>query len=121
MKIENNIKKLREMRNHTQEVMAKKLSISQNAYCKIESGKTDLSFARLVQICQALEIDLFDLINFDGQKIPVNISNSQNGVPFAGGSNAFVQELQKLYEARIADLQKEIDRLHNLLEKTLAK
>jgi hypothetical protein len=28
---------------------------------------------------------------------------------------------KKLYESRITDLQKEIDRLHSLLEKTLTK
>jgi transcriptional regulator with XRE-family HTH domain len=123
MKIGTNIKKLRELRNYTQEVMAEKLNMSQNGYSKIERDETDVSFSRLVQISQVLEVNLLDLIAFDGQKMLFNISNThnQNGTAFFDGSHTFVQELQRMYESRITDLQKEIDRLHSLLEKTLSK
>jgi transcriptional regulator with XRE-family HTH domain len=124
MKIGDNIKKLRELRNYTQEVMAEKLNISQNAYSKIERGETDVSFSRLVQISQVLEVNLLDLIAFDGQKMLFNVTNTNNQTATAYLQNdlpVILQEINKVYEGRITDLHKEIDRLHSLLEKTLMK
>jgi transcriptional regulator with XRE-family HTH domain len=124
MKIGDNIKKLRELRNYTQEVMAEKLNISQNAYSKIERGETDVSFSRLVQISQFLEVNLLDLIAFDGQKMLFNVTNTNNQTATAYLQNdlpVILQEINKVYEGRITDLHKEIDRLHSLLEKTLMK
>jgi transcriptional regulator with XRE-family HTH domain len=124
MKIGNNIKKLRELRNYTQEVMAEKLNMSQNGYSKIERDETDVSFSRLVQISQVLEVNLLDLIAFDGQKMLFNVTNTNNQTATAYLQNdipVILKEVTKVYESRILDLQKEIDRLHSLLEKTLSK
>lgn len=52
-----NIRKAREYRNYTQEYLAYKLSISQNAYSKIELGHTKLTVDRLFQIAEVLEFD----------------------------------------------------------------
>ncbi|WP_345950111.1 MULTISPECIES: helix-turn-helix transcriptional regulator [unclassified Mucilaginibacter] len=60
-----NIRKLREFRNYTQEYLAAKLDISQNAYSKIELGYSNITINRLVGISEVLEIDLVDLINFN--------------------------------------------------------
>ncbi|WP_345949520.1 MULTISPECIES: helix-turn-helix transcriptional regulator [unclassified Mucilaginibacter] len=57
-----NIRKIREFRNYTQEYLALKLDISQNAYSKIELGYTKITLERLYQIAQILEVDLFELI-----------------------------------------------------------
>lgn len=66
------------IRNYTQEHMAEKLEMSQNDYSKIERDDTDVPFSRLVQIAKVLEVDLIDLIAFDGQKLLFHINNSQN-------------------------------------------
>lgn len=42
-----NIRKTREFRNYTQEYLAAKLGISQNAYSKIELGYTKITLERL--------------------------------------------------------------------------
>ncbi|MGN6638721.1 MAG: helix-turn-helix domain-containing protein [Mucilaginibacter sp.] len=52
-----NIRKAREYRNYTQEYLAYKLRISQNAYSKIELGHTKLTVDRLFQIAEVLEFD----------------------------------------------------------------
>jgi transcriptional regulator with XRE-family HTH domain len=57
-----NIRKIREFRNYTQEYLALKLNISQNAYSKIELGYTKITLERLFQIAQILDIDLLELI-----------------------------------------------------------
>ncbi len=58
-----NIRNKRELRNYTQEYLAFKLNISQNAYSKIELGYTKITVERLFQIADVLELDVVDLIS----------------------------------------------------------
>jgi len=58
-----NIRKIREYRNYTQEYLAMKLGISQNAYSKIELAYTRITLERLIQIAQILGVDTVDLLN----------------------------------------------------------
>lgn len=48
--------------NYTQEYVATQLHISQNAYSKFELGFTNITLIRFVQLCQALEIEMYDLL-----------------------------------------------------------
>ncbi len=72
-----NIRNKREYRNYTQEYLAFKLNISQNAYSKIELGYTKITVERLFQIAEVLEFDVVELIN------PTNLKSAQ-----ATGTNA---------------------------------
>jgi transcriptional regulator with XRE-family HTH domain len=58
-----NIRNKREHRNYTQEYLAAKLDISQNAYSKIELGYTKITVERLFQIADVLEYDITDLLS----------------------------------------------------------
>ncbi|MCO5937389.1 helix-turn-helix domain-containing protein [Mucilaginibacter sp. RB4R14] len=58
-----NIRNKREELNYTQEYLAAKLNISQNAYSKIELGYTKITVERLFQIAEIIDTDLIDLIN----------------------------------------------------------
>jgi transcriptional regulator with XRE-family HTH domain len=60
-----NIRKIREIRNYTQDYLAAKLGISQNAYSKIELGYSKLTLERLFQISAILEVEVFELISFE--------------------------------------------------------
>jgi transcriptional regulator with XRE-family HTH domain len=60
-----NIRNKREELNYTQEYLAAKLNISQNAYSKIELGYTKITVERLFQIAEILDADLMELINTD--------------------------------------------------------
>ncbi len=53
-----NIRKIREYRNYTQDYLAAKLKISQNAYSKIELGYSKLTIDRLFQIAAILEVEV---------------------------------------------------------------
>ncbi|MEO7212114.1 MAG: helix-turn-helix transcriptional regulator [Mucilaginibacter sp.] len=57
-----NIRSKREELNYTQEYLAAKLNISQNAYSKIELGYTKITLERLFQIADVLETELMELI-----------------------------------------------------------
>ena len=56
-----NIRKVREYRNYTQDYLAAKLEISQNAYSKI-------TLDRLFHIAIILEVDVMELLQFDAEK-----------------------------------------------------
>ncbi len=58
-----NIRNTREQLNYTQEYLAAKLNISQNAYSKIELGYTKITVERLFQIASILDVNVHDLIN----------------------------------------------------------
>lgn len=48
--------------NYTQEYIAYKLNISQNAYSKFELGFTNITLIRFVQLCDALEIGMQEML-----------------------------------------------------------
>jgi len=61
-KVAANIKNARLYRNYSQDYLAMKLKISQNAYSKIELGYTRVTMQRLFVIAEVLEIDAAELI-----------------------------------------------------------
>jgi transcriptional regulator with XRE-family HTH domain len=75
MKIGNNIKKLRELRNYTQEYMALGLEMSINGYGKIERDEVELTLNKLERIADLLEVKLNQILNFDTAAV-LNFSNS---------------------------------------------
>ncbi|MFD1258037.1 helix-turn-helix domain-containing protein [Mucilaginibacter terrae] len=71
-----NVRKIREYRNYTQEYLAMKLAISQNAYSKIELGYTKITLERLYQIAQILEVDLIELIKAEDSEVVQLLNHS---------------------------------------------
>ncbi|MEI2710411.1 MAG: helix-turn-helix transcriptional regulator [Chitinophagaceae bacterium] len=55
----------RELRNYSQEYVAKKMGISQNAYSKIENNITQLTVNHLKSISSTLDIPIIDLLKDD--------------------------------------------------------
>ncbi|MFI5157753.1 MAG: helix-turn-helix domain-containing protein [Sphingobacteriales bacterium] len=61
--VAHNIRNVRIDRNYTQNYLAAKLKISQNAYSKIELGRTRITVEKLLIIADVLNTDACDLIN----------------------------------------------------------
>jgi transcriptional regulator with XRE-family HTH domain len=59
------LRKYREMRNYSQDYVARKMGISQNAYSKIENNITQLTVNHVKQISQILEVSVMDLLRDD--------------------------------------------------------
>ncbi len=57
------IRKAREQKNYSQEYLASKIGISQNAYSKLELGYSKITLDRFFHIAMLLEIDIADLLN----------------------------------------------------------
>jgi transcriptional regulator with XRE-family HTH domain len=60
------IRTSRQSKDYSQDYLAAKLGISQNAYSKIELGYSSLSLERLFNIAEILEVDVNELINGSG-------------------------------------------------------
>ena len=72
-----NIRKIREFRNYTQDYLAAKLGISQNAYSKIVLGYSKITIDRLFQIAVILEVEVMQLIAFDHTELIQIVSTSR--------------------------------------------
>ena len=64
-----NIRKLREYRDYTQDYLAAKLSISQNAYSKIELGYSKITLERLFVISEVLEVKPEELVSMETEEL----------------------------------------------------
>ncbi|MDF7818502.1 helix-turn-helix transcriptional regulator [Runella sp. MFBS21] len=69
------IQELRKNKKMSQEYMAYCLGISQKAYSKIESGKTQLSVERLIQIARLLEVNPSQLLFIKNKNTVENSSH----------------------------------------------
>jgi len=123
MKIGNKIKKLRELRNLTQEYVAKQLEMTQAGYSRMERDEVDISVAKLEQISKVLHLKLEEILGFDEAKIFGNQLNNYHNITngFVVYDEEHIKELKKQYEVRLIEKDKEIERLHSLLEKALTK
>ncbi|MGY0407314.1 MAG: helix-turn-helix domain-containing protein [Polaribacter sp.] len=94
------IRKVRKVKEFSQEYMAISLGITQNSYSKLENQKTKLSLELINKISEILEIDFIDLISFDENSIFDKNNNMLD--------NNFSKELKELYEDQIIHLKEEI-------------
>lgn len=65
------IRTLRRNREYSQEYMALMLHISQNAYSRLENGKTPITLDRYYEICQILQVrpaELLDMVELPKPK-----------------------------------------------------
>ncbi|MFC4210340.1 helix-turn-helix domain-containing protein [Pedobacter lithocola] len=62
-----NIKRSRVVLGLSQAEAAKMLNISTPAFCKIETGQTDLNISRLLQIAKTFKVPVYQLISGDAE------------------------------------------------------
>lgn len=63
-KISGNIRKIRKMKGYTQEWMAAKLGVSQKAYSKLETGKTNLNEKYLQKVATIFDVGTAEIVHF---------------------------------------------------------
>jgi transcriptional regulator with XRE-family HTH domain len=104
------IRKMRELRNLTQEYVATRLGISQSNYARMESNDVSIPDKRLAELSEILQTTPEAIRNFD-ETIVFNITQGDYG---SAGQNVTVNnyqispELQKLYEDKIRLLEEKI-------------
>jgi transcriptional regulator with XRE-family HTH domain len=112
------IRMVRESRQLSQEYVAGRMKISQQAYSRFEQDGENVSLKRLKQLAEALEVPLQSLIGDDDLYIQQNY-NQQGG---NASSVLYIQGLadteRLAYENHISDLRRQIVLLENLLAKS---
>ncbi len=107
-----NIKAIRELKNFTQDYVATKLNMSIPGYSNIETGKTDVTLTRLLQIAKVLQIDYLQILNLNRTQIlepMVEISGQRDPAKHAGCCQELIRQLQIKDEQikRLLDLLKD--------------
>lgn len=59
------IRSVRGIKNFSQDYVASKLGISQNAYSKVERGEISIDDEKLANIALILEVSVEDILNYD--------------------------------------------------------
>jgi len=127
MNIGDKIRKVRELKGFKQEYVAGKLGLSVTAYGNIERNDSSLTFERLEEIAEVLEVTVQDILNIPEQFNVHSIVNSQVGFNQSGFNYYADKKSEKeedseitAYKLTIDHLQKEIDYLrqqnHQLIE-----
>ncbi|OOR87805.1 transcriptional regulator [Moraxella caviae] len=96
MALHDNIRKLREQKQWSQEYMAEQLGLSKNGYAKIERGESRPSLDRLEQITAVFGISMTDLFNDERQSITLISENSQHSSNYYNSDQALARENEKL-------------------------
>ncbi len=121
MEIGTKVKKLRELRNFTQEFMAASLEMTPSGYGKIERNESEVTYQKLEKIAEVLGIKIEDIVNFN-EKMVFNImnnNNSNNG--YVVNNNSISDNEKRLYEELIAQLKEENSTLKKFIEKLQEK
>ena len=119
------IKKLRELKNYTQEYMATNLQISQNTYSRIENENVKISTDRLKEIASVLEVPSEYLISEDRPLLTFNTSNNTIEKFYGQVENVNEekketwQQIFKQMENQIKHLQSENERLLGIIERLM--
>ena len=110
-----NIQLFRKEKGFTQEQMAEKLGISQNAYNKIENGKTDLKAEVMEKIAVILGKELKEFAQNENDKPVCHVEqhNPQNSVGGTGNDVTYNQhdfdKEREVWKALVASLHEVIN------------
>ncbi len=112
------IKKLRELKDLTQEFMASELGMNQSAYSKIESGASEVSVSKLEKIASVLGIKPEDILTFNEQMV-FNVMHNQTGNGLVINNHTVSENERELYLGQINSLKEEIAHLKKILDQIL--
>src|ERR1700752_4040915 len=117
-----NIKRIREEKNLTQEYVASRLGISQNAYSRIENNRTKLSTDRLRLIAHILNMPLHELLVPGDHKGPLNYTiENEYVLTLVESQKENYNQTIALLKAEIEHLRKENIKLVEILDDKISK
>jgi transcriptional regulator with XRE-family HTH domain len=119
MKIGEKIRTLRELKNLKQENMATAMGISPTAYGNLERGETPITYDKLEQIANILEITVQDIVAMPDE-LTINNFSSNMGVQFWTNHGSVSAPEIEGYKIAITALQSENEYLRTQLDKVMA-
>jgi transcriptional regulator with XRE-family HTH domain len=112
------IKKLRELKNLTQEHMASVIGVTQSAYSRMELGETEITYSKLARIAGELGMKPEDVIAFN-ESMVFNVMHNQTGNGLIIQNNTLVNEERDLYKLQIETLKEEVAYLKKIIDSLL--
>ena len=112
------IKKLRELKNLTQEHMASVIGVTQSAYSRMELGETEITYSKLVRIAGELGMKPEEVIAFN-ESMVFNVMHNQTGNGLIIQNNALNNEERELYKLQIETLKEEVAYLKKIIDNLL--
>jgi len=109
------IKKLRELKNLTQEHMAKSIGITQGAYSRMELGETEITYSRLEKISEELGMKPEEVIAFN-ESLVFNVMNNQTGNGLVINNNQMSDTEKNSFEQQILLLKEENSYLKKVID-----
>jgi transcriptional regulator with XRE-family HTH domain len=120
LNIGHKIKKLRELKNLTQEHMANSIGISQGAYSRMELGETEITYSKLEKISEELGLKPEEIIAFN-ESVVFNVMNNQTGTGLVINNSQLSEGEKNLYEQQILLLKEENTHLKKVIEGLINK
>jgi transcriptional regulator with XRE-family HTH domain len=114
------IKKLRELKNLTQEHMAKSIGITQGAYSRMELGETEITYTKLEKISEELGMKPEEVIAFN-ESLVFNVMNNQTGNGLVINNNQLSDTEKNSFEQQILLLKEENSYLKKVIDGLLNK
>lgn len=114
MEIGTKIRKVREIKDVSQEYVAEQLGMSVTGYGKIERNEVGVSYEKLVKISDILQLPVEAIIGFDDKIAFNNFNNTK--VEWQVGHYMMPVEMKKLYEDKIRLLEDKIEYLQKQLD-----
>lgn len=108
------IRKIRELKNLSQEYVATRMGLNQSTYSRIESGMQKLDIDQLLLLSKIFEVDSVDILNFDESHI-FNAPHPPEENTTHLTIHNLSQELIHSYESQIKALKEEIQYLRKKL------
>jgi transcriptional regulator with XRE-family HTH domain len=113
------IRLIREMRGFSQENVAAKLGIAQNAYSRIELNQSKLESGMLVKIAEVLEVSPMDILS--SQPAIINFQSNKGTQQSFGYVETVMTAQKELYEKMLLSKDEEIARLNKIIEHFMGK
>jgi transcriptional regulator with XRE-family HTH domain len=115
LKIGHKIKKLRELKNLTQEHMANSIGITQGAYSRMELGESEITYSKLEKISEELGMKPEEIIAFN-ESVVFNVMNNQTGNGLIINNGQLLEMEKNLFEQQIILLKEENSHLKKVIE-----
>lgn len=112
------IKKLRELKNLTQEHMASVIGVTQSAYSRLELGETEITYSKLERIAGELGMKPEEVIAFN-ESMVFNVMHNQTGNGLIIQNNSLNNEERELYKLQIETLKEEVAYLKKIIDNLL--
>jgi transcriptional regulator with XRE-family HTH domain len=115
------IRKIRELKNFTQEQVAEKLGMTISGYSRIEREEVSLSIDKLERIAEILGVSTVDISSFD-ESIFFNNYGSAGGQSFSMHKDVEAwKKLEEQYQSQIKQLESQVDYLRKQNDTLISK